>query len=243
MTTTRPSSWRCFRRDAKRVELSPFQIPLDGRTTLGNRRARIQIRHEELLLAKKSIDVLVTTSPAWVKTVCQDFDAFLLDHANCERKASAMAMSFVVKYPDRANLIPGLIDVAREEIEHFKEVYELCAVRGLTLQKDEPDPYVKRLLDAARHGRDERLIDRMLIASVIESRGAERFGLLARELEDEPMRAFYERLWKAELKHGHLFVHLLLKEFDEDLIYPRLQELLELEAKIVAELEYRPALH
>lgn len=194
-------------------------------------------------MAKKSIDVLVNTSPAWVKTVCEDFDAFLLDHANCERKASAMAMSLVVKYPDRPNLIPDLIDLAREEIEHFKEVYDICAARGLTLQKDEPDPYVKQLLAAARHGRDERLIDRMLIASVIECRGAERFGILARELDDETMRKFYERLWKAELKHGHLFVHLLLKEFDEEIIYPRLHELLEIEAKIVADLEFRPALH
>ena len=194
-------------------------------------------------MAKKSIDVLVNTSPAWVKVVCRDFDAFLLDHANCERKASAMAMSFVVKYPDRPAMIPDLIDLAREELEHFREVYEICAERGLTLRKDEPDLYVKRLLDAARHGRDERLIDRMLIASVIECRGAERFGLLARELEDEKMREFYARLWKAELKHGHLFVHLLLKEFDEQLVYPRLHELLELEAGIVAELEFRPALH
>lgn len=194
-------------------------------------------------MAKKSIDVLVGTSPAWVKIVLQDFDAFLLDHANCERKASAMAMSFIVKYPDRHTLIPDLIDLAREEIEHFKEVYEVCAERGLTLQKDTPDPYVKQLLDAARHGRDERLIDRMLIASVIECRGAERFGLLARELEDETMRTFYARLWKAELKHGHLFVHLLLKEFDEQLVYPRLHELLELEAKIMTGLEFRPALH
>ncbi len=194
-------------------------------------------------MAKKSIDVLVNTSPAWVKTVEQNFDAFLLDHANCERKASAMAMSFVVKYPDRHAMIPALIDLAREEIEHFKEVYEICAARGLTLQKDEPDRYVKQLLDAARHGRDERLIDRMLIASVIECRGAERFGLLARELSDETMREFYARLWKAELKHGHLFVHLLLKEFDEQMVYPRLHELLELEAKIVSELDFRAALH
>jgi len=76
----------------------------------------------------------------------------------------------------------------------------------------------------------------MLIASIIECHSAERFGLLARELQDEEMRAFYEHLWKAELKHGYLFVHLLLGEFVEQIIYPRLQELLELEARIVTEL-------
>ena len=194
-------------------------------------------------MARKSIDVLVTTSPQWIKTVAADFDTFLLDHANCERKASAMAMSLVVKYPDRTRLIPGLIDLAREEIEHFREVYDVCAARGLTLQKDEPDPYVRLLLDAARHGRDERLIDRMLIASVIETRGAERFGILSRELDDAAMREFYTRLHKSELKHGHQFVHLLLQEFAESAVYPRLHELLELEAKIVGELEFRPALH
>jgi len=229
--------------DTKRVELTLAKIALDVGSASGNRCIRAEYRHEELLLAKKSIDVLVHTPPEWVKTVCRDFDAFLLDHANCERKASAMAMSFVVKYPDRHRLIPDLIDLAREEIEHFREVYGLCAARGLTLCKDEPDRYVRKLLDAARHGRDERLIDRMLIASVIECRGAERFGLLAHELEDETMRAFYARLWKAERKHGHLFVHLLLKEFDGEVVYPRLRELLELEAAIMADLEFRPALH
>ena len=194
-------------------------------------------------MAKKSIDLLTETSPEWIKAVVADFDTFLLDHANCERKASAMAMSMVAKYPDRRQLIPGLIDLAREEIEHFQEVYALLDQRGLTLKKDAPDPYVQQLLSAARHGRDERLIDRMLIASVIECRGAERFGILAESLEDEAMSAFYHRLWKSELKHGHLFVHLLLKEFEQDTIYPRLEELLKLEADIVSTLAFRPALH
>ncbi len=172
-----------------------------------------------------------------------DFDAFLLDHANCERKASALAMSFVAKYPDRPALIPGLIEVAREELEHFQQVYALLEKRGLRLQKDEPDPYINDLLAVARHGRDERLIDRMLIASIIECRGAERFGILAQSFPDEELRAFYHRLWKAEQKHGHLFVHLLLKEFADEVIYPRLEELLRVEAEIVQGLQFRPALH
>ena len=39
---------------------------------------------------------------AWVEAVMADFDTFLIDHAACERKASAAALSFVVRYPDRS---------------------------------------------------------------------------------------------------------------------------------------------
>jgi len=194
-------------------------------------------------LARKSIDLLLTTSPAWVETVLADFDAFLQDHANCERKASALAMSFVVKYPDRKNITGSLIDLAREELEHFRDVYDIMEQRGLSLQKDEPDVYVNQLLAAARHGYDDRFVDRMLISSVVECRGAERFGMLADALENGQVKSFYERLYRSETKHGHLFVQLLLKDYDEEAVYPRLKELMAIEADIVRDLEIRPAMH
>ena len=194
-------------------------------------------------MARKSIDLLLATSPAWVEAVLADFGTFLQDHANCERKASALAMSFVVKYPDRKNITGSLIDLAREELEHFRDVYEIMKQRGLSLQKDAPDVYVNKLLAAARHGYDDRFVDRMLISSVVECRGAERFGMLAGALEDAPIRSFYERLYKSETKHGHLFIQLLLKDYDEEAVYPRLKELMAIEADIVRHLEIRPAMH
>ena len=57
-------------------------------------------------MTRKSIDPLIATDPAWADFVLERFDAFLPDHANCERKASALAMSLVVKYPDRHESIP-----------------------------------------------------------------------------------------------------------------------------------------
>lgn len=194
-------------------------------------------------MTRKSIDLRVATPPEWVKIVLADFDAFLLDHASCERKASAFAMSLVAKYPDRTKLIGTLIELAQEELEHFREVHALLEQRGLALQRDEPDPYIQRLLSHARHGRDERLIDRMLISSVIETRGAERFRILAEALEEESMRDFYDRLWEAETKHSHQFAHLLLQEFEADVVYPRLEELMAIEAEILPTLKLRPALH
>ncbi|MBT8137406.1 MAG: tRNA-(ms[2]io[6]A)-hydroxylase [Gammaproteobacteria bacterium] len=194
-------------------------------------------------MTRKSIDLVVATDPAWVDAPLGDFDAFMMDHANCERKASALAMSLVMKYADRPSIIPGLIDVALEELEHFQQVYQLMQERGLQLASDVPDPYVKELTKLMRHTRNERFIDQLLVASIIECRGAERFGLLAAALPDPQLKAFYSELHKAEIKHGHLFVHLLLKEYPEDQVYPRCEELMAEESRIMESLPRRPALH
>jgi tRNA-(ms[2]io[6]A)-hydroxylase len=194
-------------------------------------------------MSKKSTGLLSETTPEWINTVLTDFDSFLTDHASCERKANAMLMSMIVKYPDRQTIIPRLIELAQEELEHFAETYTFMEKRGLMLTKDTPDPYVNQLLAAARHGRDERFIDRMLIASVIEARGAERFRIVGENVSDPELAAFYTKLWKSEVKHAHVFLLLLNREYDPDMINARHQELLELEAEIVAGLELRPALH
>jgi tRNA-(ms[2]io[6]A)-hydroxylase len=140
-------------------------------------------------MARKSTDLLVATHPDWVHTVLADFDAFLQDHANCERKASALAMSMVIKHPDRTRIVPALIALAQEELEHFRQVYELMVARGLPLVKDTQDPYVNQLAACMRHGREPRFLDRLLISSLIECRGAERFRLIAEALEDPDLQA------------------------------------------------------
>ena len=194
-------------------------------------------------MSRKSIDLKVETHPDWVQVILDHFDEFLQDHANCERKASALAMSLVVKYADRRRIIPGLIALAKEELEHFEQVYAVLEERGLPLVKDIQDPYVNQLMALMRHGRDQRFIDQLLVSSLIECRGAERFRIIAEALEDPALSGFYHSLWKAEAKHGHQFVHLLLQECEPELVYPRLDELAAEEARIIETLEWRPALH
>ncbi len=194
-------------------------------------------------MARRSIDLLLATHPDWVKVVLADFDAFLQDHANCERKASALAMSLVVKHPDRTRILPTLIALAQEELEHFRQVYELMVSRGLELVKDIQDPYVNQLMACMRHGREPRFLDRLLVSSLVECRGAERFGIIANALDDESLKAFYTALWKAETKHGHQFVDMALTYADPQTIQTRLQELAEQEAEIVQRLEWRASLH
>ncbi|MBV6644618.1 MAG: tRNA-(ms[2]io[6]A)-hydroxylase [Cyclobacteriaceae bacterium] len=193
---------------------------------------------------KYRIDLISSSSTDWVDCVMGDFDSFLQDHANCERKASAMAMSFVAKYPDRVEIIPELIDTAIEEMEHFKQVYEIMQSRNILLpQEIEPDLYIKQLLDGCHSGRLERFRDRLLMASLVETRGAERFRLVYESLKDPQLKDFYHQLWASEARHGETFVKMALNYFDEGSVYFRLQEMTEREAEIIDSLPIKPALH
>lgn len=193
---------------------------------------------------KLNLDLSVPSKPEWVEAVMADFDSFLQDHADCERKASAMAMSFVAKYPDRLKIIPDLIDTAIEELEHFQQVYDLMQSRGIPLAHSiGEDPYLKALLKICHSGREERFLDRLLIASVVETRGAERFRMISEAQTDPEMHRFYKILWASEAKHGHLFVKLALHYFDKKRVYDRLEWWVEQEGKIIDALEIRAALH
>ncbi|MCG8387417.1 MAG: tRNA-(ms[2]io[6]A)-hydroxylase [Cytophagales bacterium] len=193
---------------------------------------------------KLSIELACDSSPAWVEAVMNDFDTFLQDHANCERKASAMAMSFVAKYPDRLEIIPELIDTAVEELEHFRSVYEIMEQRGVKLPAEMgQDMYVKQLIDGCRSRRDDRFLDRLLLASIIECRGAERFRLVYEALEPGELKQFYHNLWASEAKHGNIFVKMALNYFEKDDVYKRLEQLNTMEAEVLRSLPLKPALH
>ena len=194
-------------------------------------------------LTKRSNDLLVATDPDWVNVILDNFDEFLRDHANCERKASALAMSLVVKHPDKTRIIPTLISLAQEELEHFGQVYELMHSRGLSLLRDTPDPYVNQLMAVMRHGIDERFLDRLLVSSLVECRGAERFRIISEALDDPVLKDVYDRFWKCEAKHGHQFVDMVLHYFDKHTVYARLDELARHEAAIIQKLAWRPSLH
>ncbi len=194
-------------------------------------------------MAKKSVDILYATPPGWVDAAISDFAHFLADHANCERKASSTVMSMVVRFRDRREILPTLIDLSIEELDHFRQCYRLMQQRDIALLPDTPDPYIKALLKMQRHGRNEHFLDQLLIFSMVESRGAERFHLISAAIHDAELKGFYKSLWASEAKHGHLFADMALHYFDAQTVYGRLSELAEAEAEIVRHLPWRAALH
>ena len=194
---------------------------------------------------KLSLELTVATRPEWAETVVSDLPSFLQDHADCERKASALAMSLVAKYPDRFEIIPELIATGVEELEHFQQVYQVMRRRGIPLAREiGQDPYIKALMDLLHTDTLRRFLDRLLLASIIECRGAERFRLVSGALgDDKELQQFYHDLWVSEARHGHIFVGMALEYFEKDRVYERLRELNEAEGRIVGGLELRSALH
>ena len=136
-----------------------------------------------------------------------------------------------------------MTDLAIEELIHYREVLRWIHSRGLVTSSDTKDPYVLGLRQVIRKETDTYLLDRLLTASVIEARGAERFALIADAIERSPLKNFYKSLAKSEARHYRLFLELAEEYFDRSVIELRWKEILNIEAEVVSKLPIRAALH
>lgn len=186
------------------------------------------------------------TPDSWIEAVLADFDTFLIDHAAAEKKASGMAMSMLSHYPDREVLVKAMTDLAIEELTHFRKVVKILYQRGLQPGADSKDDYVNHFRKSFRKGTDVYLLDRLLVGGIIEARGCERFGLVAKALEqsdDSKMYRFYQDITDSEAKHHTLFVDLAETYFAKDEVQERLDQLLDIEAEIISALPVTAMLH
>jgi tRNA 2-(methylsulfanyl)-N6-isopentenyladenosine37 hydroxylase len=187
--------------------------------------------------------LLYPTPAIWTETVLANFDAFLLDHAAAEKKASGMALSMLSHYPDKMDIVTAMIDLSLEEMTHFREVVKILHQRNLHLGADTKDHYVNELRKHMRKGTEAYLLDRLIIGCIVEARGCERFGLIADALPQGELKKFYYAITESEARHEDLFLNLAKNYFVEDEIHHRLNELLIIEAKIVQALPIIAALH
>ena len=189
------------------------------------------------------IPALKTTHESWIKVVLNRFDDFLEDHASCEKKASGMAMSMASHYPDRPVLLSAMVDLAVEELNHYREVVRLIIARDNQPGPDSKDHYVKELNGLVRKGKELFLLDRLLVAALIERRGAERFQLISDNVRDATIKKFYGSITNSESRHWKLFINLALEYFEESEVEERLSTLAPEENRIIESLPIKPALH
>lgn len=185
------------------------------------------------------------TDPRWANLAAKQIDEILTDHAYCEQKAASTCISLIQSFPELNRLVNELAPVVTEEWGHFRLVLKQLQKRGLSLGRQRKDDYVHALIAFVKRtkgqSREEVLLDKLLMAALIEARSCERFKLLWHYFEDhdEELSAFYKDLMIAEANHYTMFLNLAKEYIAEDTVNKRWKEWLDYEAEVLREFELR----
>lgn len=182
----------------------------------------------------------MATDPRWVNIVEKNLEEILIDHAFCEQKAASNSISIIVQYPQYPDLVESMVEICKEEMEHFKMVHDKIKERGFKLGFERKDPYVKDLssylkTNKSNSSREGHFVNQMLFAAMIEARSCERFKILSEELSDKDLRDFYRMLMESEARHYVTFLNFAKKYGGKIDVNARWENFLKFEADLMKE--------
>ena len=168
------------------------------------------------------IDFLPCRTPdAWLAAAVGSLNVLMIDHANCEKKAAATAMSLMHRYTDNTPLLNKMSRLAREELRHFEQVLKLMTQRGIVYEYVTASRYAQTLRGKIREKDPLKLVDTLIVGALIEARSCERFAALAPHV-DEALRDFYTSLLKSESRHFSDYIILAKGVTDANVVEERL---------------------
>lgn len=171
------------------------------------------------------------TPTKWIQSALENLPILLIDHAHCEKKAAASAISFIHRYPQYPALLHKLSRLAREELRHFEHVLAILKKREITYRHLSPSRYAASMHEKIRRNEPERLIDSLIIGAFVEARSCERFASLIPHLDSE-LGDFYQTLHKAEARHFENYLELA-SEIDPADVRDRTKFFSDLEASLI----------
>ena len=185
------------------------------------------------------------TETSWAEIAKDNLQQILTDHAFAEQKAASNAVSIIINYSEETEMVKAMSDIAIEEMEHFKMVHLLMIKRGMVLGREQKNDYAKHL-----HGffiktkdRTDALIQRLLIAALIEARSCERFKVFSENLDDRELSDFYKELMVSEANHYTTFLGFARQYQDRKVVDKKWQELLDYEGKFMKKRGVKPKVH
>ena len=181
------------------------------------------------------------TDPRWVNMAEMSIEDILTDHAYCEQKAATNCITIIQMFPEYEEVIEALMPIVTEEWGHFRMVVDQLKKRDLSLGRQRRDEYVNQLQTYIIQGgsRDHQIVERLLVAALIEARSCERFRLLSTDINDAELKEFYRKLMISEAGHFRLFLDLATNILPKEQVMARWEEYLLAEANIIANLELR----
>jgi len=123
-------------------------------------------------------------------------------------------------------------NIAIEEMEHFRMVHELMIAREMKLGREQTNDYAKHLhkFFPKTKNRTDALIQRLLIAALIEARSCERFKVFSENLNDRELSDFYKELMVSEANHYTIFLGFARQFQNRIIVDEKWQALLDYEA-------------
>lgn len=187
----------------------------------------------------------LATDPRWVNIVEENIEEILSDHAWCEQKAATNAISLITLNSEKQDMVKVLLEIAQEELDHFKQVYELILKRGLEFGRERRDDYVNQLYKFCRKGgsREQSLIDRLLFSAMVEARSCERFKVLSENIRDPELSQFYNELMISEANHYSVYIGFARKYSETINVNERWQEWLSFEEELITSYGQTQAIH
>ncbi|MGC6284855.1 MAG: tRNA-(ms[2]io[6]A)-hydroxylase [Polaribacter sp.] len=177
------------------------------------------------------------TETSWAEIAKDNLQQILTDHAFLEQKAASNAVSIIINYSEETELVKEMSDIAIEEMQHFKMVHQLMVKRGMVLGREQKNDYAIKLQKFFKKtgDRTEALIQRLLVAALIEARSCERFKVFSENMEDEQLRKFYKNLMISEANHYTTFLTFARKYQDRAIVDEKWKALLKYESELMRE--------
>lgn len=185
------------------------------------------------------------TDPRWAAIAQENIEEILTDHAWCEQKAATNAITIITQNSHLEDLVTDLLELAKEELEHFQMVHEIIKKRGYTLGRERKDNYVNELYKFMNKGGSplQSMVDRLLFSAMIEARSCERFKMLYQYIEDPELSKFYYDLMVSEAGHYTLFITYARKygkDIDVDKCW---KELVDFEGELIKKYGKSESIH
>ena len=175
------------------------------------------------------------TKTSWAEIAKDDLQQILTDHAFLEQKAASNAVSIIINYSEETALVKEMSTIAIEEMQHFKMVHLLMVKRGFVLGREQKNDYAIRLQKFFNKtkNRTDALIQRLLVAALIEARSCERFKVFSENMKDQELSKFYKDLMISEANHYTLFLGYARKYMDRKIVDQKWENLLKFEAEMM----------
>jgi len=177
------------------------------------------------------------TETTWAEIAKYNLQQILTDHAFLEQKAASNAVSIIINYSEETELVKEMSNIAIEEMQHFKMVHLLMVKRGMVLGREQKNDYAIRLQKFFNKTKDrtDALIQRLLVAALIEARSCERFKVFSENMEDEELSKFYNNLMISEANHYTTFLKFARQYQDREIVDKKWNALVTFEAEMMKE--------